>query len=322
VEFGDSLRSDGCGPIAGISGLNKGGTNKTLVLWGTNSYAGLTTISGGALVLAGDNSAVTNKTVVAGPAMLALVANAGNTHGGVCAALGSTELDLTNGATLQLRSDTSVNFAGGALPVLAGNVTVNVGPLTAGGSNQTVSLGAAALICSGTNNIINFLGSTNGYTLDVGEVKTHAGPASIVTAGLDVHVAGISSNGIYPTDFTGSSYGSPSEIEWNFGDGSKDTDSCGSIKGVASFTDSGDKPLLLTGTNIYSGPTIVSQGTLVLACNNAGVSGQTYVSGGATLLLASVPNNTAGGICDALGGDNTLMLDNGAALKLQSTPPT
>ena len=30
--------------------------------------------------------------------------------------------------------------------------------------------------------------------------------------------------GVYPADFTGSSYGSPSEIEWNFGDGSKDSD--------------------------------------------------------------------------------------------------
>ena len=89
-------------------------------------------------MLAGDNSAVTNKTVVSGPATLALVANAGNTRGGVCSALGSTELDLTNGATVELIADSNTVFGAGTT-VTASNATVTIGagPLTPGLTNQT-----------------------------------------------------------------------------------------------------------------------------------------------------------------------------------------
>ena len=196
---------------------------------------------------------------------LQLQSTASNTVAGVCSALGTNTLTLNDGATFQLLADTNTTFTGGANTVTFGNVTVNVGPLTAGGSNQTVSLGAASLICSGSNNIINFVGGTNGYILNAGEFYTHGGPLHLVTLGVDVRLEGISSNGVYPVDFTGSSYGSPSEIEWNFGDGSKDTDTCGPIKGVASFTKSGNKPLKLTGTNIYSGPTIIRDGPVLLS---------------------------------------------------------
>jgi autotransporter-associated beta strand protein len=228
----------------------------TLALTGSNSCTGPVTVNNGRLVLQ---------------------STASNTVGGVCSALVTNLLTVNDGATLQLLSDTTVNFTGGALPVLAGNVTLNVGSLTAGVSNRTVSLGAAALICSGSNNIINFLGSTNGYTLDVGVVKTHGGPASIVTAGLDVHVSGISSNGIYPADFTGSSYTGifPGEFI-------PEEDTCGSIVGVASFTKHGTKPLLLWATNNYSGLTTVSDGPLVMNGSLLG-GGAVNVTGGGTL---------------------------------------
>ena len=266
-SFDYNSKSDLCGPIAGISGLNKGGTNKTLVLWGTNSYAGPTTITGGALVLAGDNSAVTNKTVVSGPATLALVANSGNTRSGVCSALGSTELDLTNGATVQLIADSNTVFGAGTT-VTASNatVTISAGPFTPGQTNQTLSFAGGGLKLSNAN--INV--SNKDDILEVGSI-TYSGSFQIGGAGRK-DIGGIHGDGIYPVDYTGSSYGTPSEYEWAPGC------TCGPIANTGGLNKLGNDVLVLTGTNTYTGPTTISNGVLVVKGSLS--TGPVYVNGG------------------------------------------
>ena len=76
-------------------------------------------------------------------------ANAGNTVGGVCSALGTNNLTMTDGTALQLRADTDVTFSGGGLAILSGNITLDAAPVTPGISNQTVSFGLNGLV--GTN---------------------------------------------------------------------------------------------------------------------------------------------------------------------------
>ena len=266
-SFGDNSRADGCGPITEISELNKGGTNKTLVLWGTNSYAGPTTISGGVLVLAGDNSAVTNKTVVSGPATLALVANANNTHGGVCAALGSTELDLTNGATVLLIADSNTVFGAGTV-VTATNATVmlSAGPLTPGQTNQTLTLAGGLSLSNAVVNVPD-----NGNILALGSI---ACSGSIQIGGFGrTQIGGIHGDGVFPVDFQGSSYGTPSEYEWAPGC------TCGAIDNAGGLNKSGNDVLVLTGINTYTGPTVVSNGALVVNGSLLG-GGPVTVTGG------------------------------------------
>ena len=125
---------------------------------------------------------------------------------------------LTDGATLQLLADNDTTFGNGTV-VNATNasVTILADALTPGNTGQIISfasgglnLGNVTLDVTGTNDILN-----------LGVVTMLDGPITFTGPGT-LHIHGINKDGVYPVDFNGSSYGSPSEIEWNFGDGSKD----------------------------------------------------------------------------------------------------
>ena len=100
----------------------------------------------------------------------------------------------------------------------------------------------------------------------MGVIRPRGGTLQVVKGpGLKLELAGICTNGISTADFQGSSYGSPSEIEWNFGGGSKDNTTIGPITRVSQFTMSGNGPVLLWANNTIDGPTIVSNGVLVVS---------------------------------------------------------
>ena len=93
-----------------------------MLLSGNETLTGALTVgtNGGTVILSGDNSGrptgTANTTVVNTGGTLQLQANAGNTVSGTSTALSSqvtaAALNLKNGATVQLRLDSNVTFAG------------------------------------------------------------------------------------------------------------------------------------------------------------------------------------------------------------------
>ena len=275
-----------------------------LALTGKGSYSGSTTVSKGTL---------------------RLVATDLNRVAGVCSALGTNNLWMGPGTTLELRSDWAVNFAGGARPIFSGNVTLEVGAVTPGISNQTIGFALDELVSS--NATLNITG-TNGVNVALGVIRTRGGALQVVKGpGLKLELAGICTNGIYPADFQGSSYGSPSEIEWNFGDGGKDNTTIGPITRVSRFTTSGNGPVLLWATNTIDGPTFVSNGVLVVSGSMSGGSPVTVYGGilsGSGRLDGPVTVQ-AGGMLSPGNGigtmtvNNTLLLAGTALMQLNRT---
>ena len=268
------------GPVSGQLSMAQTGPG-TLVLTGNNTYSGDTTVSHGTLILAGDNSAASGATYVGPGATLQLQATVNNMVDGACSALGTNTLWLASNSALALLADTNANFTGGGQPALEGNVSLYAASLTAGISDQTLAFGLSGI---DTTNATVTLSSANPITVQLGSMRLRNGSLVVVAEpGVYVDLAGIRTNGVYPADFTGSSYGSPSEIEWNFGDGSaNNTSLCGPIQGVSGFTKDGNAALILWATNSYPGPTVVSNGVLVVSGRIEG-GGAVTVAAGATL---------------------------------------
>ena len=292
----------------------------TVALTGNNTYSGGTIVSNGTLILAGDNSAASGMTYVGSGATLQLQATVNNTVGGACFALGTNTLWLASGSALELLADTNANFTGGAPPALEGNVSLYAASLTAGGSNQTVAFGLSGI---DTTNATVTLSSANPITVQLGSMRLRNGPLVVVAdPGVYVDLAGIRTNGIYPADFQGSSYGSPSEIEWNFGDGSaNNTSRCGPIDGVSGLTKDGNAALILWATNSYPGPTVVSNGVLVVSGRIEGGGAVTVYSGvlGGGGSLDGPVTVQAGGMLSPGIGIGTMTVNNTLALTAGST---
>ena len=308
------------GPVLGQLSVAQTGPG-TLALTGANTYSGGTTVSHGTLILAGDNSAASGATYVGPGATLQLQATVNNTVGGACFALGTNTLWLASGSALALLADTNANFTGGAPPALEGNVSLYAASLTAGGSNQTLAFGLSGI---DTTNATVTLSSANPITVQLGSMRLRNGPLKVVAdPGVYVDLAGIRTNGIYPADFQGSSYGSPSEIEWNFGDGpANNTSRCGPIQGVSWFTKDGNAALILWATNSYPGPTVVSNGVLVVSGRIEG-GGAVTVAAGATLggsgSLDGSVSVQAGGMLSPGNAIGTMTVNNTLTLAAGST---
>jgi autotransporter-associated beta strand protein len=108
---GGTVRFSGGGTrsntISGTGNLEKTGAN-TLVLAGTNSYAGTTRVLGGTLLITGDSSAATGSLMVSPGATFG---GSGQFGGEVWFDVGA-RLPLTSGATLTLAPAGQVSFAG------------------------------------------------------------------------------------------------------------------------------------------------------------------------------------------------------------------
>jgi len=146
-------------------GVIASGTN-TVTLAGNNTYSGPTLINAGTMVLSGNNTSASGPVTNNATLQLDEFAASGNNP------LGGGVLALSNGSTLQLRSDASVMFtpASLALPNAADTLNFDVGPLTAGVMGQTLTFNnPLAFTDSQANQTINVTG-TNGYTLALGDI--------------------------------------------------------------------------------------------------------------------------------------------------------
>ena len=258
-NVGSNAQCNVSSPITDFTGTSSGQATQLtltgsglLVLSGSNTYTGATTLSGGTLQL---------------------VANAGNTNSGAVATLMSNSVanTLGNGATLQLRSDSSLTFAGGNNVQGLGNgtFTFDVNQVTAGNTNNTISFAPA-----GFNTYTEQLNVTggNGYTLSIGSIVGDTSPLTLnpTTANLTV----------------------------------------GGLAGVTSLTKSGTGILTLTGTSTYSGNTTVNAGNLYvngLSASSAITVGSSATLGGQGTVGPTTIQ--AGGILEGgQGGTGTLTL--------------
>ncbi len=260
---------------AGVLSLTKAGAG-TLTLAGTSTYSGTTTINAGTLKL---------------------------TH---LSALGSSQLTMATGTTLQLRQDTDATFVTPAFK-WGGNVTFDVGAATVGPIDKVLTLPGAQITGSGTISILN--STVDGYSLALGAIDAvNTGSTFNSTASLSIasiSASGVNRNNTYT--FTGSG-----------------AITVGSIRKDATdnvlVTKSGAGTLTLTGASTYGGTTTISDGVLTVSGAGTlgnGVYGGAIVDNASFVYSSSEPQTLSGYI----SGSGTLTQNGPGTLTLAPTLP-
>jgi fibronectin-binding autotransporter adhesin len=238
--------------LAGPSGLTKSDLG-TLVLTGTNSYAGGTAITGGVLQIAADAS------LGAASGGLALDGGTLRTTASLASARATTL--GPGGGTFETAPGTSFTL-NGAVGGASALTKTGTGTLILGGTN---SYAGGTAVNAGTVQISSDanLGAAAGpLTLDTGTLRT---TADITTARAVTLVAG---GGTFDT-----AADSTLTIQ-------------AAVTGAGSLGKTGAGTLILNAANTYAGPTDVVAGTLAVgdAANpDASILGPVTVAGGATL---------------------------------------
>ena len=236
------------GQISGTGRITKTGAG-TFELYGINSYAGSTTISGGTLsgdsiANSGSNSAFgRGNFTISNGATLQYTGNTASTNRTIAIGTGGATIDVYNsGTTLTVSGaitgfpETLTKTGDGKLTITASNTFGN--PFIYGGTlsaNSIANGGNGSAFGSGTTFTIGY-GSTMEYT---GSTASTNRPINLVNSGT-VSVTN-SSTVLSLTRTTG-----------------------GAIRGTGDFTKTGAGTLALVGGVIHSGATFINQGTLRL----------------------------------------------------------
>ncbi|MCP3386629.1 MULTISPECIES: autotransporter domain-containing protein [unclassified Bradyrhizobium] len=331
LDFGSGTQSiaNGIADYTGSGGTNPGGgTNVadqggsvaitksnggTLTLSSANTYSGGTTINEGSTLVVGNAQALGTGTLTlnGGATGVTVTFNGSYTIANNIAATGDPIYNVITGSTVNLTGvlsgsgDVVVNEAGGYAGTLilsgvntyTGPTTVDAGTLQAGstsafGNNSSVTVASGALLdLAGFSNAIGSLAGAG--------TVTNSGGAATLTAGGDTT----------STVFSGT-------IQ----------DGAGSI----ALTKAGTGLLLLSGSNTYSGATIVSGGTLQVDGSIASSSLTTVQSGAALSGSGTVgsaviengaifaPGNGNAGTAMTVSGN--LAFHSGAVYLVQVTP--
>jgi autotransporter-associated beta strand protein len=316
----DYTGSGGTNPDGGSNVANQGGSvalsksgGGTLALSGINTYSGGTTINDGGTLAIGSGGALGSGALIlnGGSAGITVNFNGSFSLGNNIAATGDPAYNVLTGNTVNLTGvlsgsgDVVVNAQSGyggtlilsGVNTYTGPTTVAAGTLQAGstsafGNNSAVTVaGGAVLDLAGYSNAIGSLAGAG--------VVTNSGGAATLTTGGDNT----------STIFSGT-----------IGDGA----------GALALTKTGTGLLLLTGSNTYSGATLVSGGTLQVdgsiassslttvqsgaALSGTGTVGATMVQNGATF----APGNGAAGTSINVSG--SLAFQSGAVYLVQVSP--
>jgi len=334
-------------------GLTKTGPGM-LVLNGTNSYTGITTLSAGSLQVGSGGllgngayaAAITNN------GSLIFSASANQTLGGIIS--GSGGLTQNGTALLSLTADStytgSTTVSGGTLVLNDGNTGDRSASTIAGGANASISvqpggllyLGAvcqlgygnfssrAVMVNGGTiataNNTWNYINSLtlqNGGVLAMGSGGYSSGNGqifdlnSLTSSGAGNTTNLITSAGGYLTPRGGG-------LTVNVARGQAASDlTIGAVigngnSGTTNVTQTGTGVLTLTASNLYTGTTTLSGGTLVLGTGQSGQDGSINSTSSLTNNAAVVYNlagtQTAGYVISGTGsltktGTGTLTLN-------------
>jgi autotransporter-associated beta strand protein len=242
------------GVISGFGSLAKAGSSSLLVLTGTNTYSGPTTITGGTLQLgtgsSGQDGLLSNTTGITDNAALIYNLAGAQTYSGAITGTGS----LTKGGTGALTLSSTANTYTGGTTVIAGTLAVTTTGALAGYTT-------AGKITVSSGGILALSVSGSGWnTSSIGSLLTNnsAGFVSGSALGFDTSNANFS-------------YGS-------------------AIAGSMGVMKLGANTLTFSGTNTYTGGTTVSTGTLEVATTGAlagyNSGSKVTVSNGGTLALS------------------------------------
>jgi autotransporter-associated beta strand protein len=289
-----------------------------LTLSGTNTYTGITTITGGLLQISADDnlgaapgSAVANK----------LTLNCGTTYG----------LRVTGTITLSAIRGITLGASGGSIDTTSGNTATYAGVIT------------------GTGNFSSGAGYTTGYgTVQLSGANNYSGTTTIAAGTLQLAADGTLPYGTALTIAADNSAGSTLDLNGysqtigplasSTGIGGTGTATpviklsgaltilqtgsttfAGIIKGSGgSLTKAGSAMLTLSGTNTYSGNTTISAGTLALTGSGAiNSSSQLSLAAGAAFDVSALtsPYNLSTSTTLSASGTGTTMGSTAAAIK-------
>ncbi|WP_079810472.1 autotransporter outer membrane beta-barrel domain-containing protein [Salmonella enterica] len=268
-----STGGDFANNIGGTGSVVKSG-DKTLTLSGTNSYTGGTTINDGTLVATSVD------------------------------ALGSG--DVTDNATLELNTggDFANNIGGTGSVVKSGDKTLTLSGANSYTGGTTISGGtlvANDVNALGTGDVtdnatlaLNAVGDFNNAIGGSGKVEK-SGDDTLTLSGSNTYTGGTLINGgtLVANNVEALGTGDVTNnatLELNTGG-----DFTNAISGSGQVVKSGDETLTLSGSNTYTGGTLISSGTLV--ANDVNALGTGDVTDNAVLEL-----NTGGDFINSIGG--------------------
>jgi len=320
----------GANPITG--GLTKLGSG-TLTLTGTNSYGGVTAVSNGTLVLGKSHAAPGNITVAdsatlgcwsdtAGVTVHLPSATVGATTGGRLLAQFSgntgnptTPAGFITNLTLNGSTPVSVLCSGiqaGTIPLFqystlsgAGSVTLGTLPqgvvatVTNNTATKTISLivtGFTPLVWSGTNSNVWDINVTTNWLLGVTPSAYQDGASVVLFNDTAVNGNVVITQAVSP----GSVIFSNNVVTYNVG-----TSGAGVLNGTTGLTKEGSGTATLSGTNNYTGATVINNGTLQIG--DGGASGILSV-------VSPITVNAAGTL-----GYNTSTIQNGVNNNIAGT---
>ena len=276
-----------------------------VILNANNTFTGtLGVAGGGTLILTGNNAArpsTTANTTVVGPGgVLQLQANAGNTSGGISTVLFNEQSGtlqpfiLQNGGTLQLRSDSSVTFAGGNNfgGLGSATVTIDVNALSPAGTNNTLTFAPGGFDVNTTT--FNVTGGS-GYKLALGKINNvtsaNGGVMTLNPTNASMTVAGYSGTTAFTSTLLLGGTSAGNTVTGPI------TNTTTATPAVVSLTKTGSSTWESTAENTYTGTTNVRQGVLTLSGDRTASSGGFTV--GDTAGLDAVLNITNGNFSTA-----------------------
>ncbi|MBS0346675.1 MAG: DUF4347 domain-containing protein [Proteobacteria bacterium] len=249
--------------------------HNAIILSGTNSYSGSTTIAADTKVsVAADNN------------------------------LGTGALSLGSNATLSITGSSTIDNA----ITLAGNASIDVGGVVAAELSGSISGASKALTKTGTGTLT--LSGSNAYTgattVSAGTLST--GAANVIADASAVDVASGATLTLGGNETIGSLAGAGTVAlganTLSTGGGNASTTFSGVISGSGGLTKTGSGTFTLSGTNTYTGATTVSAGGLSTgAANVIADTSAVSVASGATLTLGGneIVGSLAGAGAVALG---------------------
>jgi fibronectin-binding autotransporter adhesin len=335
------------GVFGGSGGLIKSGTGTSgvLVLEGSNTYTGTTSVTTGELYVNGDQSLATGPVVVSANATLggsgtvgglvSLASTATMKPGfGVGTLALSGPLSLGSGVNYnwQMMSGTGVAGATDAWDLLALSGTLSIDSTSADPFkiNLATVSGTAAVSGSATNfdplasyswTIARAAGGITGFAADKFLITSSAtngsggfindlagGTFSLAQSGNDLNLV-----------FTAVP---PSVITINVANGTQTQTQAGypTLSGSIPVVKTGDGTLVITAANTLTGSTAVQQGTLQLANAAALASSKVIPIAGGTVSLAPYLQTTVGGLAPNAGG--LVDLGNGLVTVASGLSPT